>query len=433
VDVPAPGGILHSYWIQWLTLVSGQTANQKLFADDAYWIKRYRECQLKHVPFRDLDVLAGNPSPLFQKWLRHRIPDAYWDATVPSPQQYARFDLHILTITGQYDDDQAGALEYYLRQARHGRAQAFRKHYLLVGPWDHAGTRTPSASVGGVRFGPLSLVDLNHLHKAWYDWTLKGGPRPPVLKSRVVYYVTGSERWERADSLEAIGALPTRLYLSSSAGRADDVFHSGLLALDPPGKETPDKYTYDPLDLRPTELEKEKIVNYLTDQRFALNLFGSGLVYHSEPFERPTEITGRMKLTVWAGLDVPDTDFQATVYEIRSDGSSILLSQDQLRARYRESPTREKLARPGEVNCYEFKGFSWLSRQIARGSRLRLVFGAANSIFLEKNYNSGKAQGTERRKDARTAHVRVYHDADHPSCLELPEVPARAGDDKATQ
>jgi hypothetical protein len=32
----------------------------------------------------------------------------------------------------------------------------------------------------------------------------------------------------------------------------------------------------------------------------------------------------------------------------------------------------------------------------------------------------GRAVAAESGKDARTAHVTLYHDAEHPSCLELP-------------
>jgi len=60
-----------------------------------------------------------------------------------------------------------------------------QRHYLVMGPWDHAGTRTPSREVGGLGFGPASLLDLNALHKAWYDWTLKDGPRPEFLEKRI--------------------------------------------------------------------------------------------------------------------------------------------------------------------------------------------------------------------------------------------------------
>jgi putative CocE/NonD family hydrolase len=427
VDFPAPGGILRSYWIQWLTLVGGKALNRKLFEDHAFWISKFRDLYVRDAPFRELDVLAGNPSRLFQTWLRHRTPDAYWEATVPRAEDYARFDVPILTITGHYDDDQAGALEYYQRHVRRARDNALSKHFLLLGPWDHQGTRSPALRVGGLSFSPISVVDMNLLHLRWYDWTMKGGPRPPVLKSPILYYVAGLERWKQADSMEAVGARPRRLYLSTPAGRANDVFHSGLLTNCRPGKEPPDRYVFDPLDTRPADLVKDKIENFLTDQRFALNLFGSGLVYHTAPLEEPLEITGKMKLTAWVQMDVPDTDFQASVYEITRDGTSILLGQDVLRARFRASPTQEKLSQPGQINCYVISGFNYISRRLAQGSRLRLVFGAASSIFLEKNYNSGRPLGTETRKDARTARVHLYHDAEHPSCLELPEVPAPGG------
>ena len=71
---------------------------------------------------------------------------------------------------------------------------------------------------------------------------------------------------------------------------------------------------------------------------------------------------------------------------------------------------------------YTFDNFTWFARRIAKGSRLRLVFSCPNSINLEKNYNSGGDVSRETAKDARTAHVVLYHDAAHTSALELPVV-----------
>jgi predicted acyl esterase len=80
------------------------------------------------------------------------------------------------------------------------------------------------------------------------------------------------------------------------------------------------------------------------------------------------------------------------------------------------------LVKPGEINRYEFSGFTFFSRRIAKGSRLRLVLTSPNSIYTEKNYNGGGVVAEESGKDARTAHVMLYHDSDHPSSLELPLV-----------
>jgi hypothetical protein len=41
---------------------------------------------------------------------------------------------------------------------------------------------------------------------------------------------------------------------------------------------------------------------------------------------------------------------------------------------------------------------------------------------VEKNYNSGGVVARESAKDARTAHITLYHDAGHESFLEIPVV-----------
>jgi predicted acyl esterase len=61
-----------------------------------------------------------------------------------------------------------------------------------------------------------------------------------------------------------------------------------------------------------------------------------------------------------------------------------------------------------------------VSRQIAKGSRLRLRIAPVNSIYSQKNYNSGKNVIDERLQDARPVTVNLYHDAKHPSALYVP-------------
>jgi putative CocE/NonD family hydrolase len=424
VDFPAPGNIFYSYDIQWLTYTSGVTPNVKLFGESSYWISKFRDRYVNHIPFRQLDKLVGNPSPHFQNWLKHRTPDVYLDAMVPAPGDYARIDLPILTITGHYDGDQAGAMTYYRRHMEYGSEKGRDRHYLLIGPWDHAGTRTPAEEVGGVKFGKASMLDLNDLHREWYEWTMKDGPRPKFLQKRVGYYVAGAEKWKFADRLESIPTQPTRLYLTTPDDTGHDVFRSGTLSRVKPDNQPPARYVYDPLDVRPAELEKDPVKNGPTDQQSALNLFGNGLVYHSEPFAEATEITGYLKLIAWIALDVPDTDFAVSVFEIKPDGTSIALTDDIKRARYRQSLRKEHLVTQGSIERYEFTSFRFFSRRLEKGSRLRLVFSSPNSIHLEKNYNSGGEVADESRKDARTAHVTLFQDAEHQSYLEVPVVKA---------
>jgi putative CocE/NonD family hydrolase len=426
VDFPFTKNVFYSYDVQWLTYVSGRAKNVGLFNEGSFWAQKFREAFLSPRPFRELDRLVGNPSPIFQRWLAHPTVGGFWNAMNPTPEQFARIDLPILTITGHYDGDQLGALAYYRDHLRYASPAARDRHYLIIGPWDHAGTRTPNAQVGGLTFGEASVLDLNDLHRQWYDWTMKGGPKPAFLEKKVSYYVVGpgAEQWKRADSLEQIGAARRAFYLGSGDGGAGDAFHSGRLSdQKPKGSTGPDHYVYDPLDLRPGTDPQEDTQGYLVTQQPALNPLGNGLIYHSEPFAEATEVSGQVKLSLWMSLDVPDTDFKADLYEILPDGRSVLLASDGLRARYRESLEKETLVPPGEILRYDFDGFTWFSHRVSKGSRLRLMVSCPNGPGFQKNYNSGGVVADETPKDARKAHVAVYHDAGHASVLEIPVVP----------
>src|SRR5205814_10222958 len=65
-------------------------------------------------------------------------------------------------------------------------------------------------------------------------------------------------------------------------------------------------------------------------------------------------------------------------------------------------------------DLYDFPSMPFFSRLVASGSRVRLFLRCPNSIYYEKNYNSGGDVANETGADARVAHVTVYHDAAHP-------------------
>src|SRR6266480_4252783 len=422
VDFPFQYNIFGPYDMQWLTFTSGATSNSSLFGNSGFWAAKSREMYMAHSAFQDYDKLVGNPSAVFQKWVKHPTADTYYDAMAPPPEQYKRMNVPILTITGDYDGDQPGAFTFYTRHMKYGTPEAKANHYLIIGPWDHPGTRTPKAEVGGLKFGHASVLDLNKLLAECYDWPMKGGRKPEFLKKRVAYYVVGAEEWKYADSLESISNATKTLYLGSN-GNAGDVFRSGALTEAKPGASAVmDLWAYDPLDTRPGSAESEDDGNSLTSQRAVLNLFGEGVVYHTEPFLEATEVTGFARLTLWLKMDVPDTDLEADLFEILPGGSSVSLTSATMRARYRESVRDAKLVPAGATEEYVFDNFTFFARRVGKSSRLRLVVRSINTTGTEKNYNSGGVVAAETGKDAKTAHITLVHDAEHPSALHLPMV-----------
>ena len=428
LDYPSLDNVGETYDVQWFTFTRGHAGQQNLFGDQKFWRTKFLDAYKKHLPFKSLDSFVGNPLVNFQRILKHPMADGYYDAMVPTREQFQKINLPVLTITGQYDGDELGALTFYRDHLANASPEVRTKHFLVIGPWDHAGTRTPTDEVGGVKFGPGALVDLNDLHRQWYDWTMKNGAKPEVLKNQVAYYLlapgnTGANgEWKYADNFEALVANPRTFYLDSKNGDANGVFRSGSLAENQP-KEGADKFTYDPLDTKRGENvegidPKEKTAGL--DQTYALSIGDDGLVYHTAPFSNETSLIGCPAVTLWVSIDTPDTDLSADLYEIQPDGTSIALWSDIRRLRYRESLREAKLVKPGEMVRCDFNPGLFIARRLMKGSRLRLVISSPNSILWQKNYNSGGVVADETAKDARTAQVQVYHDATHASSIQIP-------------
>jgi len=418
VDFPMQNNIFYPYDLQWLTFTSGHALQDKIFGDQPFWTALYRRLVESGLPFKSLDRLVGNPSPTFQEWVSHAYRDAYWDQYSPTAGQYARLSIPILTITGSHDDDQPGALAYYGEYMQHATPAARARHYLVIGPWDHPGTRTPKADFAGLHMGPASLVDLPKLHLDWYAWTMQNGPKPEFLRKKVAYYVIGADEWHYADTLSAV-TRETRAMKLDSASNADDVLSSGSLT-DALARGKPDHYVYDPRDLSTVALESTIDPDSRTDQRMLYARTGKQLIYHTAPFAADTEISGFFELNAWLAIDQPDTDFTVGIYEVRADGTSVRLSIDTLRARYRESFREPKLIKTRAPLRYDFRHFTFISQLIKAGSRLRLVIAPGGSIYTQRNFNSGGDVSSESIADARAVTVSLWHDAAHPSTLLVP-------------
>jgi putative CocE/NonD family hydrolase len=428
LDYPSYNNVGETYDMQWFTLTSGRAAQNNLFGDQKFWRTKFLETYKKHIAFKSLDSFVGNPSANFQRILKHPMADAYYDAMVPTIDQFKRITLPILTMTGQYDGDELGALTFYRDHIANASPETRAKHFLIIGPWDHAGTRTPTDEVAGIKFGSAAIVDLNDLHRQWYDWTMKNGAKPEFLKDRVAYYLlapgnTGANgEWKYADSFETLTANPRAFYLDSKNGDANGVFRSGWLTEKKPS-EGSDTFTYDPLDTTRGEMvegidPKEKTAGI--DQTYALSIGNDGLVYHTDPLPNETPLVGCPALTLWVSIDTPDVDLSADLYEIQPDGTSIAIWSDIRRLRYRDSLREAKLVKSGETVKCEFNPGLFVARRLMKGSRLRLVVSSPNSIFWQKNYCSGGVVAEETARDARTCHVKVYHDAQHASAIQLP-------------
>ncbi len=112
------------------------------------------------------------------------------------------------------------------------------------------------------------MLDLNALHKEWYDWTMKSGAKPKFLEKRVAWYTPPGDGWRYADSIEEVSKETRTLHLDSDGGpgAATDAFHAGRLSPTPVSKAGTDAYTYDPKGTRAATWQTEGDDDLLVDQ-----------------------------------------------------------------------------------------------------------------------------------------------------------------------
>ena len=421
VDYPQRYGIFGSYMLRWLTYVHGRALNRGLFEADALWFNAVREQVSTGRAFQDLEDITGAKGTVFRTWLAHPREDAFWQALTPRPGQYAKLRIPILTITGHFDADQLGALTYYERHMAYGNKEATARHWLVIGPWDHGGTRRPKTELGGLSFGPDAAISMEALHKAWSDHVLKGAPPPAFLKDRVACFLLGRNTWIYASELKQIEGPPTRLELDVSGAAAGDVTRSGRLLAQAPSEPASVVLVSDPRYLPPRDSDDAESAAFLKDQRSAYTNQPSQLVWHSAPFADETVLAGRPRLQLQIASDQPDADLFAELYEVQANGSSVLLASSAVRLRYRRGGTENVMMVPGKPEHVAFPAMSFFARAIAKGSRLRLIVDAGPRYASpQRNSHTGGDLASEPISKARIAKITVMTGPDSGSALELP-------------
>jgi putative CocE/NonD family hydrolase len=147
------------------------------------------------------------------------------------------------------------------------------------------------------------------------------------------------------------------------------------------------------------------------------------LVYSSAPLSEAMTIAGPITVTLFARTTAPDTDFTAKLVDVFPDGSAINLANGIQRASYRASLSHPTPVQPGKVYAYKIN--VWPTANLfAPGHRIRLEISSSDYPQFAPNPNTGDRFGTSARR--RTARQTILHDADHPSAVILPVIPASA-------
>lgn len=368
------------------------------------------------------DTLTSTTSlaPYFLDWLAHPNYDDYWKRW-SFEDHYADITVPVLTVAAWYDIFQGGSLRNYIGIKAHGGSESARRgQHLLVIVGGHAG-RGPL--IGDIDFGPAAEFKESEVVLRWYDYLFKGIQNDFAGKP-VRIFVMGANQWREEDDWPLARARSAKYFLHS-AGKANSLGGDGTLSTAAPRSETADHYVYDPADPTPTVggqlcCDAFHLKPGARDQR-AVEARDDVLVYSTPPFAQDVEVTGPVSVELYAKSSAVDSDFTAKLVDVGPDGFAQNLTEGIIRARYRDSQEKPELMNPGQI--YKFNIDLWSTSNVFRkGHVLRLEISSSNFPRFDRNLNTGEEAAAAQRYVSATNVV--YHDADHPSALVLPVVPA---------
>ncbi|NQT14211.1 MAG: CocE/NonD family hydrolase, partial [Planctomycetes bacterium] len=387
----------------------------------------------------------------YEEWLvegmKHGANGEFWEqnSIIDYPERYK--DIPLYLVGGWYDSWGGNTTANYTALADKIKGPV----YLIMGPWIH-GQQGRSAH-GQVSFGAdAAIPDPLAWRLEWYDHWLRGtdntvGKEAPFATTvRIFVMGTGDGTktedgklnhggyWRDEQEWPLARTEYTKLYLGQAGG---------ISMTAPEAADASTSFTYDPRNPVPTiggniSSGNEIMVQGAWDQRGGEHLWNfqepipvsarnDVLVFQTEPLKEDMEVTGEIAVKLWASSSAVDTDFTAKlidVYPPSADfpgGFDLNIGDGIVRARFRESLEVEKLMEPGTVYPFTVKLYP-SSNVFKKGHRIRVDVSSSNFPRFDLNPNTGEPLNDHRRMV--TAVNTVHHDAEHPSHILLPVIPA---------
>ena len=408
---------------------------------------------LQALPFKK----GNNPlavSPDFENYIlemwTHSDYDSYWKEMGINWVEYYKqtADIPMVHVSGWYDNYVETATDNYIGLSKIKKSPI----KLIMGPWMH-GTQEQTFS-GDVDFGTESTMMDFYLqwHLDWYGHFLKGKDNRINSWPNVRLFVmgTGDGHKDKAGRLFHGGywlnatdwPLPQTNYVPY-------YFHddNSLSTKKPSVTENDITYTFDPehpvptigsssaslepiaaagaFDQREKEYKGDPQKGHYGSQSPYLPLKSRKdvVVYQTPVLEKDMTVAGPVKVVLHVSSDCPDTDFTAKlvdVYPPSTDypsGYDMNITDGIVRARYRNSPSKQEFMKAGAVYEITVEPAS-TANVFKKGHHIRVDISSSNFPQYDVNPNTGEPLGKNIRMVK--ANNTILHNSVKPSYIVLP-------------
>jgi putative CocE/NonD family hydrolase len=413
------GGVFDGSWLDWIWLNIAPDVRRrknlpgpKTYEEAAESWKNEHERVQSFLPLQDLPDLK-QVAPFYYDWLSHPPADSWWDCA-ELRNKYDRVHAAVLNISGWYDEAYGpdGATTNFngLLAARKGEKDPGTR--TIIGPWTHGGQEETRS--GERDFGSTAAIDYDELILRWMDHYLRGVDNGVGREKPVRIFVMGGNVWRDEDAWPLARTREQSFYLAARAPGASP----GRLVASPSAATQP----YSTFLSDPARPVSDPHTKYGAHDYRSFGGRDDVLVFDTEPLAADTEVTGPIRAEIYLSADVPDLDLWVRLLDVELDGTAYNLMSpglDVLRTSYSSGavkPQRLKPNRPAKLTLDRML----TSNTFLAGHRIRVQISGAFFPHFSRNLQTGASEITS--SATHIAHVRIYHDAKHPSRIVLPIV-----------
>ncbi|MEM7030696.1 MAG: CocE/NonD family hydrolase [Chloroflexota bacterium] len=374
------------------------------------------------LPLENFDERHGRHLPFWKDWVQHPAYDDYW-AAVDISHKWSEITAPAFYIGGWYDLWAIDIFENFVNHSAKGGTETARQCKLIVGPWTHAISQSPK--VGDIDFGVQSVLDIGTEELKWLDYWLRDVDNGLIDEAPIRLFIMGINQWRNEYEWPLARTAWQKWYLHSK-GNANTLRGDGTLSPIASADEPVDQFIYDPdhpvQTVGGNNCCAPNIVPWGPYDQRSVEMRSDVLCFTSAPLAEDMEVTGPIKLVLYAATDGLDTDWTAKLSDVSPSGYAKNLCDGIIRGRFRASVCEEILLEPNQVYEYEIE-VGVTGNVFRKGHRIRLDISSSNFPRFDRNLNTGNPLGQD--AEIRVAQQTVHHSTTYPSHLVLPIIPKK--------
>ena len=389
VGLPVENNIFITPNYQWaFHVTNNKTMDHSVYNDWQHWQESFDSLFESGRAFTDIDKVEGTPNPWFQKWLGHSSYDSYYQNMLPYQEDYKKINIPVLSITGYFGASISAA--YFFNE--HNQYNPNADHSFLIGPYGHRTAQgIPRSYHSNYKLDDVALEkDSQEITFEWFDHVLFNKPKPKLIKDKVNYQLMGSNTWQHKPSLVELNQQAVTYHLGK---KPNDKKHYQLITK----QQNESDFIQQTVDMSDRKNQHNAQVWQVIQKE--LNE-PNGLVFVTDTFEHPQELTGSITGHFALAINKKDVDIGFKFYELKANGETFALARYISRASYAADMSHRHLLTPNQKTIIPIINSTITSKLIEKGSRLVMVLNVNKNSGAQVNMGTGKDVSEETIADA---------------------------------